>query len=106
MVADSCAHLQVPAHDVIVTNPPYSGEHKSRLFAFLLEQHRTSLANPGVRSRPFMLLLPAWTAKWLSWRTFLWAMARLRKGKADVTIDEARERTKKLANLGGMWGWR
>ena len=29
--------------------------------------------------RPFMLLLPAWTAKWVPWRTFLWAMARVRK---------------------------
>jgi hypothetical protein len=26
-----------------------------------------------------MLLLPAWTAKWVPWRTFLWAMARVRK---------------------------
>lgn len=76
-----------------------------------------------------MLLLPAWTAKWcaalllafaavfrvdacacslicatfsacrLPWRTFLWAMSRLRRGKTDVSMEQARERTKKLANL-------
>jgi hypothetical protein len=33
-----------------------------------------------------MLLLPAWTSKWLPWRTFLWALARLRKGVLDVAF--------------------
>ena len=95
-----CVRAQVPDHDVIVTNPPYSGEHKARLFSWLLDQQRESHTNPSRRSRPFMLLLPAHTAKWTPWRTFLWALSRLRKGKTGVTLTEARERTKKLANLG------
>ncbi|KAJ1489859.1 hypothetical protein T484DRAFT_1778638 [Baffinella frigidus] len=89
---------RVPAHDVLVTNPPYSGEHKAKLFAWLLEQHRAAL-KAGGDCRPFMLLLPAWTAKWLPWRTFLWAMARLRSGKLDTTIEDAMEKAKKLSNL-------
>jgi hypothetical protein len=36
------------------------------------------------RPQPFALLLPAWTSKWLPWRTFLWALARLRKGALEV----------------------
>ena len=89
---------RVPEHDVLVTNPPYSGEHKAKLFAWLLEQHRASLKDGG-GCRPFMLLLPAHTAKWLPWRTFLWAMARLRSGKLDTTMEDAMEKAKKLSNL-------
>ena len=36
------------------------------------------------RPQPFMLLLPAWTSKWLPWRTFLWALARMRSGRLEV----------------------
>ena len=96
-----------PAHDALITNPPYSGEHKAWLFAWLLEQRRAALVASGASGgggcggggAPFLLLLPAWTAKWLPWRTFLWAMARLARGKHGVTMEEARRRTKKLANL-------
>ena len=42
--------------------------------------------------RPFMLLLPAWTAKWVPWRTFLWAMARVRKVDISKKENEALQR--------------
>ena len=85
--ADVAAHT-VPSHDVLLTNPPYSGSHKSQIFEFLLTQHHT----------PFLLLLPAWTAKWLAWRTFLHAMARRLKGK-EGTLASAMGKMKKLSNL-------
>jgi hypothetical protein len=62
--------------------PPHSGDHKSRLFAWILDVQRS--AAQARRPKPFMLLLPAWTSKWLPWRTFLWALARLRKGSLEV----------------------
>jgi len=42
------ADQQVPEHDVVVTNPPYSGDHFDRLLTFL-EQNQ----------KPFLLLLPS-----------------------------------------------
>jgi hypothetical protein len=48
-----------PAYDVLVTNPPFSGEHKQRLLDFL-----------GARDMPFALLLPTYTAAKRYWRDF------------------------------------
>eukprot|EP01052_Picozoa_sp_SAG31_P009358 SAG31_NODE_489_length_14938_cov_5.644113_13_plen_242_part_00 len=44
----TCASGTVPLHDVIVTNPPYSGDHFGRLLQFLRDNRK-----------PFLLLLPA-----------------------------------------------
>ena len=41
------AHKKIPTHDVIVTNPPYSGNHFEKLLDFLKEN-----------GKPFLLLLP------------------------------------------------
>ena len=49
-----------PPYDILVTNPPYSGDHKQRLLTYLL----------GVQS-PFCLLLPAYTATKSYWREFV-----------------------------------
>jgi hypothetical protein len=43
----SIATGKVPPHDVIVTNPPYSGDHLDRLLTFLKDN-----------GKPFLLLLP------------------------------------------------
>ncbi|CAB9509527.1 expressed unknown protein [Seminavis robusta] len=43
------AEHRVPEHDVLVTNPPYSGDHFDRLLQFLEQQHQ----------QPFLLLLPS-----------------------------------------------
>ena len=40
---------RVPDHDVVVTNPPYSGTHPSRLLAFL-----------AANRRPWLSLMPNW----------------------------------------------
>lgn len=44
-----------PLHDVLVTNPPYSGDHIERLI-----NHVTS---KDFGNRPWMLLLPQWVHK-------------------------------------------
>jgi hypothetical protein len=46
---------QVPSHDVIITNPPYSDQHKKQCLDFCWEQ----LVK---HNRPFCLLLPAYVA--------------------------------------------
>ena len=53
------ASRNIPAYDILVTNPPYSGEHKLRLLNFL-----------RVQQRPFALLLPAYTATKSYWKEF------------------------------------
>lgn len=45
----------VPHHDVLVTNPPYSGNHKERCLEFAVDQLRE-------RGRPFFLLMPNYVA--------------------------------------------
>lgn len=49
------ADRQVPLHQTLITNPPYSGNHKERCLQFAIQQwmdHR----------RPFFLLLPNYVA--------------------------------------------
>ena len=55
----------IPEHDVLITNPPYSGEHKSKLLQYLLGR---KLSPHG--AIPFMLLLPAYTATKSYWKDF------------------------------------
>jgi hypothetical protein len=46
--------------DILVTNPPYSGEHKQQLIQYL-----------STIAKPFALLLPAYTATKAYWRDFV-----------------------------------
>ena len=73
-VRDNC----VPKHDILVTNPPYSGEHKQQLLAYLL-------ARSCVAVRPFALLLPAYTATKSYWREFVEKTAA-RHGEASAFL--------------------
>ena len=52
----------IPEHDVLLTNPPYSGEHKT-----LLLQH---LASKAAKSKPFALLLPSYCATKSYWKHY------------------------------------
>ncbi len=47
----------VPTYDILVTNPPYSGEHKTKLLQYL-----------KTTNKPFALLLPVYTATKSYWR--------------------------------------
>eukprot|EP00756_Hemistasia_phaeocysticola_P060495 Hpha_TRINITY_DN4078_c0_g1::TRINITY_DN4078_c0_g1_i1::g.63645::m.63645 len=64
-----------PRYCCLVTNPPYSDDHKERLLQYLLDR-------PG----PFCLLLPAWVASRAYWRQYLWAGCSGREG---VRLKEA-----------------
>lgn len=59
---DVIARNIVPKHDVLITNPPYSGEHKTKLLDFL---------KSGGKDRPFALLLPAYCATKSYWKDFV-----------------------------------
>lgn len=50
---------QLPAYDVLVTNPPYSADHKQRLLDFL-----------ATADKPYALLLPAYIATKAYWSAF------------------------------------
>eukprot|EP01041_Mallomonas_annulata_P001350 gene1350-2603_t len=50
----------LPVYDILVTNPPFSGEHKQRLLLFLTRS-----------PKPFALLLPAYTATKSYWKEFI-----------------------------------
>lgn len=50
----------VPEYDILVTNPPYSGDHKQRLLNFLSSS-----------AKPYALLVPAYTATKSYWKDFL-----------------------------------
>lgn len=53
-------------HDILVTNPPYSGEHKTKLLDFLSKN-----IAPNSQFRPFALLLPAYIATKSYWKAFV-----------------------------------
>lgn len=50
----------IPEYDILVTNPPYSGEHKVKLLQYL-----------QTIDRPYALLLPAYTATKSYWKDFI-----------------------------------
>lgn len=82
-------------HDILVTNPPYSGEHKVKLLEFLATNVFASSTNTGEigdsseslppssssrftkKLRPFALLLPVYIATKSYWRNFLESSAQV-----------------------------
>ena len=65
--------------DALVTNPPYSADHKQRLLEFLL--HGRAGAAGGASKGPavpFLLLMPAWLCDKDYWRAFLRQLAARR----------------------------
>lgn len=60
----------IPAHDMLITNPPYSGDHKQRLLQYLLSAQVM---------KPFALLLPAYTATKSYWGEFV---DKMRSGRS------------------------
>jgi len=65
----------VPKFDVLMTNPPYSSDHKKRLFDWILERQRGAAAR-GSRE-PFALLLPSWTVGKALFHKFLKGLAEV-----------------------------
>ena len=88
--ADAAAGA-LPEHDVLLTNPPYSADHKQRLLSYLLAQRGAADGHGGGAAdgkgdgaadgggaraaRPFLLLVPAWMAGTDYWAAFVAALA-------------------------------
>eukprot|EP01052_Picozoa_sp_SAG31_P043369 SAG31_NODE_7202_length_1756_cov_2.165963_2_plen_207_part_00 len=81
-----------------VVAPVLSHLDKLRFFSYLLECQCGS-AGPKMPARPFMLLLPAWTAAKLTWRQFLWCLG---KWKRRGCGEEAGERAPSMSDAAGM----
>jgi hypothetical protein len=62
----------IPQHDTLITNPPYSDQHKEKCLEFCLQQFRQ-------QKRPFFLLMPNYVASRSYYRQLL----------GDVTQDVA-----------------
>lgn len=52
--------LQLTEYDIMITNPPFSGEHKAKLLKYI-----------GGINKPFAILLPLYTATKAYWRAFV-----------------------------------
>lgn len=75
------------AHDILVTNPPYSGDHKTKLLEFLVTNRSSGLNTAAVEGedeplsrklRPFALLLPVYIATKSYWRSFVESSQQVR----------------------------
>eukprot|EP01052_Picozoa_sp_SAG31_P019469 SAG31_NODE_1419_length_8430_cov_2.658024_8_plen_239_part_00 len=66
---------QVPSHDVLVTNPPYSGDHLRRIFEF-------AISTPN---RPWLLLLP-WFVVRKDWYRRAFASGGAQENRAVVYL--------------------
>lgn len=73
----------VPEFDVLVTNPPYSGDHKEKLFNWVLQCQRVRKKN-NQSPLPFLLLLPSWTTSKKYYRAFVDALG-------DIVQDQDQE---------------
>lgn len=81
-----------------VVAPLISRVDKQRFFSYLLECQCES-AGPKMPARPFMLLLPAWTAAKLTWRQFLWCLGKWNKRGCG---EGAGERAPSMSDAAGM----
>lgn len=56
----------VPDHDILITNPPYSDTHKQKCLEYCFRQLRRrrqqQQGDPSDPDKPFLLLMPAYTA--------------------------------------------
>ena len=54
----------------MITNPPYSGDHKSKLLHYLSTVHSSSHISAH-NKRPFYLLLPVYISSKNYWQSFI-----------------------------------
>jgi hypothetical protein len=71
------AMKRIPDYDILITNPPYSGEHKPKLLKYLLNSTSRQSSKDQLKGsncykgKPFALLLPAYTATKSYWKEFV-----------------------------------
>lgn len=89
----------IPIHDILITNPPYSDTHKEKCLDFCFRQLRSTEAdnghvrnrNVGVKSRPFLLLMPNYVASKQYYRDALQSTmttTKIKKLDASTTENE------------------
>jgi hypothetical protein len=99
-----------PSHDLLLTNPPFSGEHKQKMLDYLLTEQeqgvhwrkqqqlekkpRQDEIGAYHKPKPFMLLMPAWVARGQYWREFLEGLASARQEAGECTERKAGKRVK------------
>ena len=104
----------VPMHDVLLTNPPYSADHKLKLLRFLQgslqesgssqEGQQPQPQQPGQAAAaaqqqqqqqqppspaPFLLLMPAWVVSTNYWQGFLRTLASLAQARVTTALPPA-----------------
>ena len=63
---------QIPNHNVLLTNPPYSDDHIERLLTFLNNNNKSDNDDSSdPHPKPFCLLLPNWVARKKEYKTLL-----------------------------------
>merc|ERR1711957_420919 len=86
----------------MVTNPPFSADHKEKLFQYILD------GQP--RRHPFFLLMPSWVAQRSYWRQFLLALQQLREnnneGRVRLEDFEGKPASDSLETKVGVFYWR
>lgn len=75
----------LPEFDVLLTNPPYSGDHKKQLFRFIVHRQQAAVLQ-GV-PEPFLLLLPSWTVGKALFQAFLRRLAQVYAGSHAKAAD-------------------
>ena len=61
----------VPAHDILITNPPFSDSHKTQCLNYCFQKLRQPIESPDSNKRPFLLLMPSYVAAKQYFRNFL-----------------------------------
>jgi hypothetical protein len=64
----------VPAHDIFITNPPFSDSHKTQCLSYCFQKLREPFESPDENNKkaiPFLLLMPAYVAAKQYYREFL-----------------------------------
>ncbi|CAB9498314.1 expressed unknown protein [Seminavis robusta] len=105
---DDIANDQVPPHDVLITNPPYSGHHMESLLKFVTnnyyhKHHHNDKDNPSKKRKknreqppkqalvPFLLLLPHYVYTKPFFQEYFDSNARGREGHRESDSNPNRE---------------
>lgn len=83
--------MRFAEYDILVTNPPYSGEHKTKLMDFLLStinrRPKSSINSSNDPKRvPFALLLPTYTVTKSYWKNYVDESAKVTSNTFNLSI--------------------
>ena len=87
------AKAAVPPHDLLLTNPPYSADHKLKLLKYLQDGQQPPQPpqppQPSPPPAPFLLLMPAWVVSTDYWQGFLRSLASIAQAGATTAHPSA-----------------